>query len=250
MSDVPQVRVLFLHGLESAPSAKVGKIPDLKASFVDVCCPDLHTGRAQFNRKNSILRCLLRSAALRAAVASSALSLLGALAGRLPLGLAAAGVLAPFAFVLATYKTLLLPNAVEASVVASLAVARAALIAFKPDVVVGSSWGGALATLLVHEGAWTGPLALLAPAGSRISLNMRPRSALGRTLQQPLPPQCRGIVVHGTKDTVVPLKDSRALCAQSPKMVVRSVEDGHALALALRGRALARLVAEAAALHP
>ena len=151
MSDVPQVRVLFLHGLESAPSAKVGKIPDLKASFVDVCCPDLHTGRAQFNRKNSILRCLLRSAALRAAVASSALSLLGALAGRLPLGLAAAGVLAPFAFVLATYKTLLLPNAVEASVVASLAVARAALIAFKPDVVVGSSWGGALATLLLQR---------------------------------------------------------------------------------------------------
>jgi hypothetical protein len=35
---------------------------------------------------------------------------------------------------------------------------------FQPDIVVGSSWGGAVALELVAKGSWTGPTLLLAPA--------------------------------------------------------------------------------------
>ncbi|HEY1099337.1 MAG TPA: alpha/beta hydrolase, partial [Myxococcota bacterium] len=38
----------------------------------------------------------------------------------------------------------------------------------RPDVVVGSSFGGGLAMQLQHEGHWRGPMVLLAPAGARL----------------------------------------------------------------------------------
>ena len=34
----------------------------------------------------------------------------------------------------------------------------------KPDVVVGSSWGGAVALKCIEQGYWAGPAVLLAPA--------------------------------------------------------------------------------------
>jgi len=41
-----------------------------------------------------------------------------------------------------------------------------------PDVVVGSSWGGAVALACIQTGVWYGPTLLLAPAHQRIEAAM------------------------------------------------------------------------------
>ena len=99
----------------------------------------------------------------------------------------------------------ILAQALGRSFDASYALVLAAVRAFNPDVVVGFSWGGALACRLASEGAWSGPLLLLAPAHARMAQIMqRPQSAV------PLPTRVR--VVHSRADQIVPIEHSRSLC--------------------------------------
>ncbi len=98
---------------------------------------------------------------------------------------------------------------------AAVAGARAALSAERPDLVVGSSFGGAVAVRLLCAGAWRGPTVLIAPAQARVGLDTR------------LPPDARVIVLHGDADDVVPVADSRALVAGAgPGVELRVIAGG------------------------
>jgi hypothetical protein len=112
---------------------------------------------------------------------------------------------------------------------------------FQPDVLVGSSFGAAVAVALLQREAWRGPTLLLAQAALRQGL--RPR----------LPRGVRVWLVHATADEVVPVADSRRLARSGTPGLVRlvEVEDDHALrAFTASGRlvetveALARAEAE------
>ena len=48
--------------------------------------------------------------------------------------------------------------------IGSVAVQSKAIQSFSPEVIVGSSWGGAVAVELIRRGIWRGPTLLLAPA--------------------------------------------------------------------------------------
>ncbi|MDP2314785.1 MAG: YqiA/YcfP family alpha/beta fold hydrolase [Pseudomonadota bacterium] len=82
---------------------------------------------------------------------------------------------------------------------AAVAGAAAALAEHRPRVVVGSSFGGAVATRLLLDGVWAGPTVLIAPAAHRVGLDAA------------LPPGTRAIVIHGDADDVIPLADSQSL---------------------------------------
>lgn len=82
---------------------------------------------------------------------------------------------------------------------AALDGARAALVEARPRVVVASSFGGAVAVRLLHEGAWAGPTVLIAPAQARLGADIG------------LPPGARVVVFHGEADQVIPVDDSRRL---------------------------------------
>lgn len=82
---------------------------------------------------------------------------------------------------------------------AAVAGAAAAIAEHRPQVIVGSSYGGAVATRLVLDGVWTGPTVLIAPAAHRLGIDAS------------LPPGTRAIVIHGDLDDVVLLADSHAL---------------------------------------
>lgn len=84
---------------------------------------------------------------------------------------------------------------------AAVAGAAAALAEHRPRLVVGSSYGGAVAARLVLDGVWTGPTVFIAPAAHRLGI------------EASLPPGTRGIVIHGDQDDVVPLADSHRLVA-------------------------------------
>mmetsp|Transcript_16620 Transcript_16620/g.30102 ORF Transcript_16620/g.30102 Transcript_16620/m.30102 type:complete len:229 (-) Transcript_16620:8-694(-) len=104
----------------------------------------------------------------------------------------------------------------------------------RPTVLVGSSWGGAVAAALVAEGTWRGPTVLMCPAlaererklgeiEGRQELSTAHITASLAALPDALKRQC--IVVHGTADETIPLEDSRALC-EATGIRLREVEGG------------------------
>jgi pimeloyl-ACP methyl ester carboxylesterase len=112
-----------------------------------------------------------------------------------------------------------------------------ALAEIRPDVVVGSSFGGAIAVALLARGLWRGPTLLLAPAAAKLGVT------------DPLPEGVPVTIVHGVRDAIVPLEDSRALARTgTPSLVVlHEVDDEHRLQSLVDSGLLAELVLELAA---
>jgi hypothetical protein len=107
---------------------------------------------------------------------------------------------------------------------------------FQPELVVGSSFGGAVAVALLQRGQWRGPTLLLAPAPA----------ALGVELW--LPEQVPVWIVHGTRDDVVPIASSLMLARAGSPGQVRLVEvnDDHRLSATVANGRLVALVRELA----
>lgn len=102
---------------------------------------------------------------------------------------------------------------------ASVAVQSAALREFEPHVLVGSSYGGAIAVALLQRGDWRGPTLLLAQA------------ALRRGQPVWLPEDVTIWLVHGTRDEIIAVEDSRVLARTGTPGRVRllEIDDVHAL---------------------
>ena len=102
---------------------------------------------------------------------------------------------------------------------ASLGVQAEALSAFRPDVLVGSSFGAALAVELLTRDLWRGPTLLLAQAAVRVLENPR------------LPEGVAIWLVHGTRDALIDVEESRALARSGTPDLVRlfEVNDDHPL---------------------
>jgi predicted esterase len=117
----------------------------------------------------------------------------------------------------------------------AIATQAAALAANPPDVVVGSSFGGAITVALLDQGAWRGPTVLLAPAAARLDVPNR------------LPEGVAVTVVHGDRDDIIPIDDSRALARTGTAALVRLIEvaDDHRLKSLLDTGSLAEIVREA-----
>jgi hypothetical protein len=94
-----------------------------------------------------------------------------------------------------------------------------ALEAFDPQVVVGSSYGGAILVAMIQRGIWRGPTLLLAQA------------ALRRGLPAELPDGQDIWIVHGSRDDIIDAEDSRVLARGGTPGRVRlfEIDDVHAL---------------------
>jgi alpha/beta superfamily hydrolase len=108
---------------------------------------------------------------------------------------------------------------------------------FEPDLLIGSSFGGAVVVALLQRGLWRGNTLLLAQA-SRMFL-AQPR----------LPPNFRVTLLHGTDDEVVDIADSRVLAATGTPGYVELIEvdDDHQLSRSVESGALIELVRRIAA---
>jgi hypothetical protein len=107
---------------------------------------------------------------------------------------------------------------------------------FEPDVLVASSFGGAVAVALLQREHWRGPTLLLAQA------------ALRQGLRAKLPAGVPIWLVHARADDVVPIADSRKLARSGTPGLVRLIEvdDDHALLDFTTNGGLVRAVEEIA----
>ncbi|MGH0038325.1 MAG: hypothetical protein ACQGVK_25105 [Myxococcota bacterium] len=108
---------------------------------------------------------------------------------------------------------------------------------FRPDVVVGSSFGGAVAVALLQRRLWSGPTLLLAQAALRYGLPLE------------LPDAGPIWLVHGLSDAIVDPEDSRRLAGVGDPARVRLilVDDDHRLSRSVAGGSLEAWVSELAA---
>jgi predicted esterase len=137
----------------------------------------------------------------------------------------------------AKYFTASTPAMDTSNFEACVGVQAAALRELRPDVLIGSSFGGAVAVALLQRGSWRGPTLLLAPA------------AFHYPVERSLPEGIRVWLVHGTRDDVVAIEDSRQLARTGTPGLVRliEVEDDHPLSSTVESGRLIELVNELAA---
>lgn len=195
--------VLFIHGLETGPQGQKSRaLTEAGFKVVAVQMP---------SSQRAILRDPLVITVGLALVASL---VMGAMAGLLPF--------LATALVSALALTRARPLIIRRMWRRSLAVQRHALGENTIDVVVGSSFGGAVALELVARGEWKGPTVLLCPAH---------RLLAGRARLTPttLPAtRAQVLVVHGRQDEVVPPEHSRQLTEGTRARLIE-VDDDHRL---------------------
>lgn len=195
-------RVLFVHGLESGPQGR--KARALREAGFDVVAEAMPCSQKAMLREPATLGLLALATLLIA---------LGMRMGWVGALLAATLVAwsAPFG----------LRWVIRRAFAKSVRVQEEALQKHSIDVVLGSSYGGAVALELLRKGAWKGPTVLLCPAHRLVA----------ERAHLPLVPVALSehvLVVHGTNDTTVPIAHSRALIENTRASLIE-VEDDHRL---------------------
>ena len=106
---------------------------------------------------------------------------------------------------------------------------------FNPDIVVGSSWGGAVALECMVRGSWSGPTLLIAPSYTAIRLGLGATSPHSARSLEDIPTAARRgvLVVHGELDAAIPLENSQQMAATLGVELVVVPGGDHALDRAL-----------------
>ena len=199
------LRVLFVHGLESGPTG--GKVVGMRELGLEVVAVDMHMSQWRLDKKNSFLRNTLRLWQTWVA----GFLLLAALPVFLltdPWSGVAMGVGAVVWGRLRWKSWVAL--AISKSMAACVDLQRAALAKHEVDVVIGSSWGGAVSIELLVAAHWSGPTLLLAPAWQKVQERIDPErvSAVYARLQALSAPIH---ILHAPNDEVVPIVHSQRM---------------------------------------
>jgi hypothetical protein len=199
------LRVLFVHGLESGPSG--GKVVGMRELGLEVVAVDMHMSQWRLDKKNSFLRNILRL--------WQAWMTLFLLLGALPVALLAnpwSGVAMGVGAIVwgrIRWKSWV-ALAISKSLTACVDIQRGALAQQEIDVVVGSSWGGAVCIELLVAAHWSGPTLLLAPAWQKVQERIDPeRVPAVYARLQALSAPIR--ILHAPDDDVVPIAHSERM---------------------------------------
>eukprot|EP01060_Flectonema_neradi_P011604 TRINITY_DN18655_c0_g1_i1.p1 TRINITY_DN18655_c0_g1~~TRINITY_DN18655_c0_g1_i1.p1 ORF type:complete len:229 (+),score=27.98 TRINITY_DN18655_c0_g1_i1:44-730(+) len=208
--------ILYLHGFEETHSSP--KPAFLKSQFGATF---LDLGMYITKRNSPILYGLTSKSAIKI--------LLGAICGGLVgwylgVGYAATGFVASLLTLYYVRREFIAAGA-KGSFEKTLAITKEAIKSTNPDLLVGFSWGGALATKLLFEGIHKGNVLLLAPAHEKMSeVTMTP------LLSYPASIQSKVTIIHCSDDGIVPLEHSRLLKEKYPSInLIEVAGQGHKL---------------------
>lgn len=192
--------VLFVHGLESGPRGK--KALALEEAGFRVVSAQMPCSQKAILRDPAVMVLML--------TAIGALVFSGARLGAFGVMIAIISYAMLWRFV----QPLLARRMFSRSVAVQLEL----LAKNQIDVVLGSSFGGAVALELLVRGAWKGPTVLLCPAHAKMA-------ARAWRATPTLPADARVLVVHGRRDDTVPIAHSRSLAGDA----LIEVDDDHRL---------------------
>ncbi|KAL4441736.1 hypothetical protein ABPG74_008733 [Tetrahymena malaccensis] len=122
-------------------------------------------------------------------------------------------------------------RAVEDSLKGCLAIQEAELKINKPDIILGSSWGGAIGLLLVSEGIWDGPIVLCCPALKHLldTVGQTPNFKWNEIVEK-INKRNMGkniLIIHGTSDKIVPYENSVDCVKQIKDCQLITIENGN-----------------------
>eukprot|EP01083_Nonionella_stella_P284230 967460_1 len=232
-----QLKVLYIHGLESGPHGRKARI--LKQDF-DVYAADMKMSTFNIKRKNSFLCSALRQHLLPLILVI--IILVFAITSNAFYQYILYGIALLYFVVMIIFCRKLKGWIVMSSFNKCLTVQKQAILEYKPDVIVASSWGGAIGFELIKQNIWSGPTILICPAYLRIrcmnhAKNMlEPDYFVQDTLR--VKTECdskyskkKWLIFHSEDDNVVNIKDSQWIvkCNQK-KFELHTVKDnGHAM---------------------
>lgn len=215
-------KVLFVHGLESGPHGNKSRA--LAAAGYDVAAEEMPCGEKRMKRDPVVVLSAL--AALGVGAAASA-------------RWGARGLAVTIGAIIAARepaKRAITRRMFERSV----AVQLRALREHRPDVVVGSSFGGAVTLELLRQRAWTGPTVLLCPAHELVC------EREGRAWESfAIERAEHTLIVHAREDAVVEYEQSVRLARELGVELV-TVSDDHQLTVNATSEGLYRWVERAA----
>jgi len=107
----------------------------------------------------------------------------------------------------------------------TLAIQVAELENVQPDVLIGSSWGGAIALVCIAKGHYKGPVVLVAPALRRIC-ELGAQIDWEEIYDAVAKSGCQIVVYHGTADNVIPFGHSEELRERCANVTLVPVEGG------------------------
>ena len=203
------LKVLFIHGLESGPGGSKDRY--LQDHF-DVLTPDMQISLYRLSKSNSVVRNALRRPLFLGWAAGASISLACVIILYGPLAWFVWSILVAVA--LAVIWKPLERQALSASVERCVAIQARAIEGYRPDVVVASSWGAAIALICAARGIYSGPLLLLAPVLQLVydrlgdADGQRWKNLCGRISAEAAR---RTLIVHGDQDETVHVAHSRAI---------------------------------------
>ncbi len=232
--------VLFLHGLESGPHGDKTRL--MRAQGLTVTAPDLQMSKLRLDKRNSIARQILKQWEVPTVLAASVIT-------ALRLGIVTSAVATTVT--IRARKRAWISKAVGASRRACVDIARDVLATTHAEVLVGSSWGGAIALELLRDGSWRGPTVLLAPA-SKVIQELVDESAWGTLLAAVRRAAAKSpiVVFHDPSDSTIDIGGSRELAAGSAVRLHEVQAGGHRLLDLVEDGRLAAVVRELAEAHP
>ena len=201
------MKIIFFHGLESGPGARKHKW--LQENYASVACVDMQMSVADPMKSHSFARNVMTNL-----------------------------------FFTAPWN---LPSrCIESSLEQCLSCQKdeMASVEHQNGVLVGSSWGGAVATLAIARGLWSGPAVLIAPAYFAVmgrfgaySPENEPLAVYAAISERLKSPDYCGqvIVVHGTADERIPIDHSRTMAMATGMRLLEVEGADHSMRCLLQG---------------
>ncbi|GEM_PF-2690225 len=226
MKETPKkTKVFFIHGLESGPEG--GKVQMMREDGFEVQSVDMKMSAYRLDKKNSVLRNVFRTQGFMywvlATLTFIVISYFRDLSWKVVVVLFLGGQVVVYFFV----KNLI-AQAWQKSIESCLDLQLKPLKDFEPDIIVGSSYGGAISMELIRRGLWKGPTILLAPAYNAILGRVRIAEHDDHIQKiRDLSREQSIVIFHDPSDDVVPHEDSVTQAKDSQIEFISIDAEGH-----------------------
>ena len=208
------MKILYIHGLESGVHGH--KVTALRKHFGDnnVVLEEMELSMTGLSKRNGILRRLLTIAGPTLGLGGASILLLAYDKGWFA-SFVAFLVLIGYLFI---SRKKFVSAALRKSFYSCVEIQRNAIRIHQPDIIIASSFGGAVALELLRTSVFSGPCIALCPAFQLIHYMMGVRVVPDIT--------SRLLIIHGSSDKVVPHSHSVKLENNNKNTTLTTVEGG------------------------